>query len=172
MCRLLLELWNRLECHCGHGWQQLLWLSAQPPWYALLFCSGGKLPTLFLPSLFGLWSPEKLCSMAGYITVTIIVSLRWFTMLNVLVQPGAVKLVLWRHGMHVIQVHPVTAEDQFHCTRLYIHYHQAQVVHHSVAYHTVSGFFWSALLLLLCLSIYTQASGNEQKIRPSQAVCI
>ena len=54
----------------------------------------------------------------------------------------------------------------------YIHYHQAQVVHHSVAYHTVSGFFWSALLLLLCLSIYTQASGNEQKIRPSQAVCI
>ena len=37
-----------------------------------------------------------------------------------LVQLGAVKLVLWRHGMHVTQVHPVTAEDQFHCTMLYI----------------------------------------------------
>ena len=36
-----------------------------------------------------------------------------------LIQPGAVKLVLWCHGMHVTQVHPVTAEDQFHCTRLY-----------------------------------------------------
>ena len=35
------------------------------------------------------------------------------------IQLGAVKLVLWRHGKHVTQVHPVTAEDQFHCTRLY-----------------------------------------------------
>ena len=35
------------------------------------------------------------------------------------VQPGAVKLVLWRQWMHEIQVHPVTPENQFHCTRLY-----------------------------------------------------
>ena len=36
------------------------------------------------------------------------------------IQSGAVKLVLWRHWMHATQVHPVTAENQFHCTRLYI----------------------------------------------------
>ena len=36
------------------------------------------------------------------------------------VQPGAVNLVLWRHWMHATQVHPVTAENQFHCTRLYV----------------------------------------------------
>ena len=34
--------------------------------------------------------------------------------------PGAVKLVLWHHRMHEIQVHSVTPENQFHCTRLYI----------------------------------------------------
>ena len=34
------------------------------------------------------------------------------------IQPGAVKLVPWRHWMHATQVHPVTAENQFHCTRL------------------------------------------------------
>ena len=28
------------------------------------------------------------------------------------VQTGAVKLVLWRHRMHVAQVHPVTAEKR------------------------------------------------------------
>ena len=33
------------------------------------------------------------------------------------IQPGAVKLVLWRHCMHATQVHPVTAENQFHCTQ-------------------------------------------------------
>ena len=38
------------------------------------------------------------------------------------IQPGAVKLVLWHHLMHEIQVHPVTSENQFHCTRLYCHY--------------------------------------------------
>ena len=37
------------------------------------------------------------------------------------IQPGAVKLVLWRHLTHEIQVHPVTPENQFHCTRLYMH---------------------------------------------------
>ena len=36
------------------------------------------------------------------------------------IQPGAVKLVLWRHWMHVTQVHPVTAENQLHYTRLYM----------------------------------------------------
>ena len=35
------------------------------------------------------------------------------------IEPGAVKLVLWRHWMHVAQVHPVTSENQFHCTILY-----------------------------------------------------
>ena len=37
------------------------------------------------------------------------------------IQPGAVKLVLWRHLMHEFQVHPVTPENQFHCTRLYMY---------------------------------------------------
>ena len=37
------------------------------------------------------------------------------------VQPGAVKLVLWRHLMHEIQVHSVMPENQFHCTRLYVY---------------------------------------------------
>ena len=35
------------------------------------------------------------------------------------IQPDAVKLVLWRHWMHLSYVHPVTSENQFHCTRLY-----------------------------------------------------
>ena len=34
--------------------------------------------------------------------------------------PGAVKLDLWRHWMHATQVHPVTAGNQFHCTRVYL----------------------------------------------------
>ena len=34
------------------------------------------------------------------------------------IQPGAVKLVLWRHWMHATQVHPVMSENHFHCTRL------------------------------------------------------
>ena len=29
------------------------------------------------------------------------------------------KLVLWRHWMHEVQVHSVMTENQFHCTRLY-----------------------------------------------------
>ena len=37
------------------------------------------------------------------------------------IQPGGVKLVLWRHGMHVTQVHSVTSKSQFHCTKLYGH---------------------------------------------------
>ena len=39
------------------------------------------------------------------------------------VQPGAVKLVLWRQWIHQpISLHQavqVTSENQFHCTRLY-----------------------------------------------------
>ena len=38
---------------------------------------------------------------------------------RLLLQSGAVKLVLWRHRMLVNQVHPVMSENQFHCTRLY-----------------------------------------------------
>ena len=34
------------------------------------------------------------------------------------VQPGAVKLALQRQWMNVTQVHPVTTENHFHCTRL------------------------------------------------------
>ena len=37
-----------------------------------------------------------------------------------LVQPGAVKLVLWRHWMHPSYMHPVTSENKFHCTMRYI----------------------------------------------------
>ena len=40
-------------------------------------------------------------------------------------QPGAVKSVLWRHWTHATQVHPVTKENQFHCTRLHIRVHNA-----------------------------------------------
>ena len=43
----------------------------------------------------------------------------WSKMYTPSVQPGAVKLVLWRHWMHLTQVRPVTSENQFHCTRLY-----------------------------------------------------
>ena len=42
----------------------------------------------------------------------------WTLLFRVDIQPGAVKLVLWRHLMHLTQVHPVTSENQFHCTRL------------------------------------------------------
>ena len=35
------------------------------------------------------------------------------------IQPGAVKLVLWRHWMHLNFMHPVMSENQFHCTRRY-----------------------------------------------------
>ena len=35
------------------------------------------------------------------------------------VQPGAVKLVLWRHWMHLSYMPPLTTENQFHCTKLY-----------------------------------------------------
>ena len=38
------------------------------------------------------------------------------------VQPGAVKLVLWRHWMHAAQVHSVTSENHFHYTILYSQY--------------------------------------------------
>ena len=39
------------------------------------------------------------------------------------VQRGAVKLVLWRHRRLVTQAHPVTSENQFHCTRLHLVVH-------------------------------------------------
>ena len=42
----------------------------------------------------------------------------WNTLCRV--QPGAVKLVLWRLWMHLSYTHPVTSENQIHCTRLYI----------------------------------------------------
>ena len=38
-------------------------------------------------------------------------------------QSGAVKLVLWLHWMHLTYMFPLTSENQFHCTKLYIsHY--------------------------------------------------
>ena len=57
------------------------------------------------------------------------ISVNAYTLINIYthmthVQPGAVKLVLWRHWMHAAQVHPVTAENQFHCTRLYTRIHK------------------------------------------------
>ena len=56
-----------------------------------------------------------------YIYVTPYILSRPYILSQPYIQSGAVKLVLWRHGMHVTQVHPVTAEDQFHCTWLYCH---------------------------------------------------
>ena len=38
------------------------------------------------------------------------------------VQPGAMKMVLWRHWMHVTHVHPVTSENQYRYTRLYVYW--------------------------------------------------
>ena len=35
------------------------------------------------------------------------------------IQPGAMKLVLCCHWMHLSYMHPVMSENQFHCTRLY-----------------------------------------------------
>ena len=43
----------------------------------------------------------------------------WRLLLCMYSHDGAVKLVLWRHWMHGTQVHPVTAENQFHYTRLH-----------------------------------------------------
>ena len=36
------------------------------------------------------------------------------------IQPGAVKLILCGHWMHLSYMHPVTSENHFHCTRLYL----------------------------------------------------
>ena len=41
---------------------------------------------------------------------------------DVHIQPGAVKLVLCGHWIHLSYMHAVTSEDQFHCTRLNILY--------------------------------------------------
>ena len=43
------------------------------------------------------------------------------TFLVLHVQRGVVKLVLWRHWMHLSCMHPVTPENQFHSTKLYKH---------------------------------------------------
>ena len=56
-----------------------------------------------------------------FFNITRCITTMFFFLLSRLVQPGAVKLVLWRHCMHEIQVHPVTSENQFHCTRLYMY---------------------------------------------------
>ena len=40
-------------------------------------------------------------------------------MLPIFLQPDPGKLVLGRHWMHMSYMHPVTSENQFHCTRLY-----------------------------------------------------
>ena len=36
------------------------------------------------------------------------------------IQPGAEKLALCGHWMHLSYMHPVTSQNQFHCTRLYL----------------------------------------------------
>ena len=38
---------------------------------------------------------------------------------------GAVKLVLWRFWRHVTQVNPVSSENQFHCTGVYMFWNHA-----------------------------------------------
>ena len=48
------------------------------------------------------------------------VVIAWSKLSWSVLQPGAVKLVLWHHWMRVAQVHPVTSPNQFHCTRLYV----------------------------------------------------
>ena len=45
-------------------------------------------------------------------------------------QPAAVKLLLWHHWIPVTQMQPVTAENQFHCTRLYFFFFWTSRNHH------------------------------------------
>ena len=52
--------------------------------------------------------------------VLLVESKMFFVTLICGVQSGAVKLVLWRHRMHLRYMHLVTWENQFHCTKLYI----------------------------------------------------
>ena len=99
------------------GW--VLWYGSQSP---LLFGKrSGWLVFLEWCSSFSLllcnWSSRV--SLQGYGTLDKFHSLSehpaWLC-----VQPGAVILVFWRHWMHLNFMHPVTSENQFHCTRLYV----------------------------------------------------
>ena len=68
---------------------------------------------LFLPM------PSSRLYIGSSVTSSILVRRDGLRPIGVYIQPGAMKLVLWRHWMHVTQVHSVMSEDQFHCTRLY-----------------------------------------------------
>ena len=78
----------------------------------------------FLSSLFILGTARTLFTIENDLLLRIFwkhwISLVWPSSgyLGSSVQPGAVKLVLWHHLMHEVQVHPVMSENQFHCTRL------------------------------------------------------
>ena len=48
-----------------------------------------------------------------------------------IIEPGAVKLVLWRHLMHLSFKHPVTSENQSHCTKLYNWMQEEQYFNHT-----------------------------------------
>ena len=61
---------------------------------------------------------EKIVSITPAATVVPLKILR--VKICAFLQAGAVKLVLWRHWMHLSYMHPLTSEKQFHCTRLYM----------------------------------------------------
>ena len=64
------------------------------------------------------------------------------------IQPGAVKLVLWRHWMLLSCMHQVTSQNHFHCTRLY-----------SWKVHPIPLPLLSSFLLLLLLLLLSFAHG-------------
>ena len=82
------------------------WRRCPVPRCTLVVCSHGYVPTCWgrpgSVEWIGVASPLFFCSLPP-----------------TSIQPCALKLVLWRHWMHVTQVHPVTSENQFYCTRLY-----------------------------------------------------
>ena len=87
-------------------------------------------PLFFLCPLPPTWRPtERVCS--AIVTTldrelkyhnqghrTVLQSSTSLPTISVKGQPGAVKLVLWRHWMHATQAHSVMSENQFNCTRL------------------------------------------------------
>ena len=67
-------------------------------------------------------SHSKLVSFSGltmYYIVSYVYSM-YYTLCSI-IQPGAVKLILWRHWIHATAAAAVTSENQFHCTRLYVY---------------------------------------------------
>ena len=75
------------------------------------------------------------------------------------IQPGAVKLVLCGHWMHLSYMHPVTSENQFHCTRLY---------KNTKTTHKKTRNVWLLHGTLCCTACISQQPGANQGMEPVQ----